>query len=246
MADEVDTGFDAVFAGEKWEEVTAAVTSEPETLPEKQEPAPVTFNNVDDLLAHLNDTPPPPDPEPEKLDEAGKQAMKSLVRLPDLTYSQLAQLARDVAMDIKEHHLVLTAHNLTQAQYDYLETHNEFYVSALKAACIEWHAPLSTQERIKLEAAAILEDSLPGLGSRLQNTREQLPGVVEAAKLFAKIAGVGERDAGSSTPGERFVINIDLGAGQKTVVSTGPAPQQIASPAGAGETQTDAPLVRNY
>jgi len=221
MEEEVDTGFDAVFAGEKWEEVTATVTNEIETLPEKQEPAPVT------------------------LTEDGKQAMKSLVRLPDIPYSTLAQLARDIAMDIKEHHVVLTAHNLTQAQYDYLEAHNEFYIAALKAACIEWHAPLSTQERIKLEAAAILEDSLPGLGSRLQNTREQLPGVVEAAKLFAKIAGVGERDAGPSTPGERFVINIDLGAGQKTVISTGPAPQQIASGAGAGETQADGSLGHN-
>lgn len=210
MDEQIDTGFDAVFAGEKWEEapaVTAAVTTETETLPEEQEPAPVT------------------------LTEDGKQAMKSLVCLPDISYSALAQLARDVAMDIKERHVVLSMHKLSQAQYDYLETHNEFYIAALKAACIEWHAPLSTQERIKLEAAAILEDSLPGLGSRLQNEREQLPGVVEAAKLFAKIAGVGERDTGPSTPGERFVINIDLGGDQKVVVSSGPAPTPIAGPA---------------
>ena len=226
MADEPeDTGFDAVFAGEKWEEpqpaealeatiaadiVTAAVTNAiPESIPEKG------------------------------LTEDGKQAAKSLVRLPDIPYTSLAQLARDIAMDIKERHVVLTSHNLTEAQYDYLEANNEFFISALKAACIEWHAPLTTQERIKLEAAAILEDSLPGLGSRLQNTREQLPGVVEAAKLFAKIAGVGERDAGAAPSGERFVINIDLGGDQKVVVSTGPAPQEITARADAGETPAD-------
>jgi hypothetical protein len=219
MEEEVDTGFEAVFAGEKWEEAPPsdgaiyAAVSKAQTPPEEQAA-------IEEVITAAVTT----------LTEDGKQAMKSLVKLPDIPYSQLAQLARDIAMDIKERHVVLSAHSLTQVQYEYLETHNEFYASALKAACIEWHAPLSTQERIKLEAAAILEDSLPGLGSRLQNTREQLPGVVEAAKLFAKIAGVGERDAGPSTPGERFVINIDLGAGQKTVVSTGPAPNQIAAP----------------
>ena len=212
MADEeVDTGFDAVYAGEKWEEVTAVVTEPIE----------------------------PPTPEPVALTEVGKQAAKALVQLPDIQYTSLAQLARDIAMDIKEHHVVLSAHGLTQAQYDYLEANNEFYVAALKAACIEWHAPLSTQERIKLGAAAILEDSLPGLGSRMQNAREQLSGVIEAAKLFAKVAGVGERDTGTAAPGERFTINIDLGSDQKVVVSSGPAPQQLAPASGAGSSRSD-------
>ena len=215
MEEEVDTGFDAVIAGEKWAEpsasadaqqetsVTAAVTLQPDITPEETAPG---------------------------LTPAGKQAMKAMVRLPDIPYTALAQLARDMAMDIKERHVVLSAHGLTETQYDYLEAHNEFYVAALKAACIEWHAPLSTQERIKLEAAAILEDAMPRLGARLQNDREQLPGVVEAAKLFAKIAGVGERDAGAAPPGERFTINIDLGADQKIVVSSG-APPENAAPA---------------
>lgn len=225
MADDDDMGFDAVIAGEKWEEtpVTAEVTIH-DAPPQEPHECAGTGTRCDICFGPLVQT----------LDEAGKQAMKSLVRLPDIPYSTLAQIARDIAMDIKERHVVLASHELTQAQYDYLETHNDFYISALKAACIEWHAPLSTQERIKLEAAAILEDSLPGLGSRLQNTREQLPGVVEAAKLFAKIAGVGERDTGAAPPGERFVINIDLGGGKKTVVSSGPAPEKIAGSADVG------------
>jgi hypothetical protein len=223
MDETIDTGFASVFAGEKWEEPSAPPFAKPLPSGEVEPAVTPAYGVAEDVTAAVT-----------IVDEPTKQAMKSLVRLPDIPYEKLAQLARDVAMDIKERHIVLSAHSLTQAQYEYLETHNEFYISALKAACIEWHAPLSTQERIKLEAAAILEDSLPGLGSRLQNTREQLPGVVEAAKLFAKIAGVGERDTGPSTPGERFVINIDLGGGQKTVVSTGPSPEQIAGPAGGG------------
>lgn len=159
------------------------------------------------------------------LSPAGVQAAKVLVHLPkDLDYPTLAKLAREVAMDIKERSAILQEYKLTQTQYEFLEGNNEFFKSALAAACREWHAPMSTPERIKIEAAAILEDSLPGLGSRMQNRSEGLPGVVEAAKLFAKVAGVGEREAGAGNSGERFTINIDLGGDQKLVVATGPAP----------------------
>jgi hypothetical protein len=211
LTDDLDTGFDAVLAGEKWEapnlepapaQITVAVTSEP---------AP---------------------PEPEKLSDAGIQAAKALVQMPPLDVVTMAKLAREIAMDIKERHVVLTEYKLTQVQYDFLAEHNEFYKNALDAACLDWHAPLSTAERIKVEAAAILEDSLPGLGARMQNKSEGLPGVIEAAKLFAKVAGVGEREAGGSAAGERFTINIDLGGDQKISVSTAaPAP---AAPAVTG------------
>lgn len=154
---------------------------------------------------------------------AGVQAAKSLVKLPDLTWPELSKLARDMAMDIKERHVILQEHKLTQTQYDFLEANNDFYRNALAEACKQWHAPLSTQERIKVEAAAILEDSLLGIGARMQNKAEGLPGVIEAAKLFAKVAGVGEQSGGNVSSSERFVINIDLGGDQKITVSTGPS-----------------------
>lgn len=124
-------------------------------------------------------------------------------------------------MDIKERHTILTDHKLTQVQYDFLEANNEFYRNAYAEACKQWHAPLSTQERIKVEAAAILEDSLLGLGARMQNRAEGLPGVTEAAKLFAKIAGVGEPAGGLVSSSERFIINIDLGGDTKISVGVG-------------------------
>lgn len=263
MTDAVDTGFDAVIAGEKWE----APSEQPR------------FSNVEDLLSHLNDTlppeqphptvtirdykpdahicegagrcdicfgplpPPPPTPKPVPVtatvtdeqidqlvkvafDDAAVQATKALIQLPNIEIPVLAKLARDVAMDIKERHVILKDYKLTQAQYDFLETHNAFFRNALAAASLEWHAPLSTAERIKVEAAAILEDSLPGLGARMQNKSEGLPGVIEAAKLFAKVAGVGERESGGAGSGERFTINIDLGGDQKISVSTAQDAQQ--------------------
>jgi hypothetical protein len=138
----------------------------------------------------------------------------------------MSRLAREVAMDIKDRSTILNDFKLTQAQYDFLEANNEFYRGALAAACRDWHAPLTTTERVKVEAAAILEDSLLGLGARMQNKGEGLPGVIEAAKLFAKIAGVGEQERSGLPAGERFVINIDLGADQKISVGVAPAEAQ--------------------
>ena len=227
MSETVDTGFAEVAAGEVYK------ASEPQG-------------------EYWGDLPPvPAGPVTAAVSEATKQAAKSLVGpMPDLNSAQLAKLARDMAMDLKEIHVVLQDHGLTQAQYDYLEAYHDFYRQAYEAACIEWHAPLSTQERIKIEGAAILEDSLLGLGARMQNPREPLNNVVEAAKLFAKIAGVGEREAGSSAAGERFVINIDLGGGKTLVAATSPVPAE-PDPGGVhralqeiGEIQSNVPALR--
>lgn len=209
MTEHVDTGFDAVLAGESWSEPEHAVTAT--VIPDPPQPAPADL------------------PISQGLTAAGVQAAKALVRLPDLDWPALAKLAREMAMDIKERHTILKEFKLSDAQYDFLEAHNDFYRQAFAAACKEWHAPLTTQERIKVEAAAILEDSLLVLGARMQNKGEGLPGVVEAAKLFAKIASVGERESGPSAPGERFTINIDLGGDKNlTVQATAPRPSNEA------------------
>lgn len=235
-ADEpIDTGFGDVLAGNVW-----------------SEPAPVPVGGSIDyhldqsfdaimaaskqVTATVNPEPPQPAPEPsptvtDGLTPAGVQAAKALVHLPPLTWPDLAKLAREMAMNIKERTVILQEFKLSETQYDFLETYNEFYREAYKAACKEWNAPLSTQQRIEVEAAAILEDSLLILGARMQNKGEGLPGVIEAAKFFGKVARVGERETGPSAPGERFSINIDLGGDKKlTVTATAPAPPDAGQP----------------
>lgn len=224
MSDPIDTGFGDVLAGEVWKApddtpVTVPVTTVKDYQPTPHECANATGGTRCDICFG-----------PIGLTPAGVQAAKALIVLPALSFTDLAKLARDVAMDIKDRHVVLKDFNLTHAQYDFLEAHNEFYKNALQAACIEWHAPLSTQKRIAIEAAAILEDSLLGLGTRMQSKHEGLPGVIEAAKFFGKLSGVGERDAGSSGSGERFTINIDLGGDQKITLSTQAPPTEVAAP----------------
>lgn len=210
----VDTGFDAVAAGEVYVSDPAPVVDTPQNYAEQLptgDPAGAGAGDVTVAVTAPGLTP------------AGLDAAKNLVNLPKMSPPELAQLAREVAMNIKPLSAILQDFKLNDTQYEFLEEHNEFFKAALHAACIEWARPLSTPERIKIEAAAILEDSLVGLGARMQNKGEGLPGVVEVAKLFSKIAGVGEREAGPGNPGERFVINIDLGGDKKITLGNAPA-----------------------
>jgi hypothetical protein len=237
-ADEpVDTGFDDVLAGNVWSEPApvAVVPYKPtDTVHQFAEPGRIDAAVDAAVDAALTAT-VTPEPDPTGLSPAGVQAAKALVQLPQLTWPELARLAREMAMDIKERSTILKEFKLTETQYDFLEAHNDFYREAFRNACREWHAPLTTQERIKVEAAALLEDSLLGLGARMQNKGEGLPGVVEAFKFVGKIAGVGERESGPAAPGERFTINIDLGGDKGVVINASPvrAPDQAGDPVGA-------------
>jgi len=196
MDERVDTGFSAVIANPAavWkppaEEITAAV------IPED----------------HV-------EPTQTGLTPAGVQAAKALVQLPkELTVHMLARMAREIAQNIRETHDILADYKINRTQFDFLVEHHEFFKQALHHATIEWNAAGNTQDRIKLLAAAGFEDKLPLLLTRMGNASEGLPGVVEAAKLIAKVAGVGERDVAGGSPGEKFTITINLGADEKLVV----------------------------
>lgn len=220
MTDPVDTGFEDVIAGNVWKDPAEQIAA--------------TAIKLNEVLTPPAKISSPPVTAPVTMSPAAVQAAKALVHLPKLDVVELTKLAREIAMDIKERHVIIKEYGLTQTQYDYLDTYNEFFKASLAAACAEWHAPLSTPERLRVEAAAILEDSLPGLGARMQTKAEGLPGVIEAAKLFAKIAGVGERVVSDQIAGERFTINIDLGGDQKISVSTAPGTKPSAASAEAG------------
>lgn len=133
--------------------------------------------------------------------------------LPGLDQHQMAKLAREVAMDIQDLDVVLKDYNLTPAQFESLQK-NIFFKRVLDTAIIEWNSALSTNQRIKIEAAAILEDSLHRIGARMIKEDENLPAVVEAAKVFAKLAEIGESNRAGAA-GEKFTININLGADQQ-------------------------------
>lgn len=131
------------------------------------------------------------------------------VPLPKMDPAFLAKLAHAVARDQRDLSIILTEHGLSQEQYNYLKT-NHFYARCLETAIIEWNSDLSVQDRLRIEAAMYLEQGMPVLGARMLSEREELKDAVETAKMFAKVAGIGEGES-KGAPGEKFTISIDLG-----------------------------------
>ena len=129
---------------------------------------------------------------------------------PKLDSNQLAKLAEELANRTFNHIKVLRSYNLTIEQFEKYIASNPYFVQAYDAAIIEWNAATSTAKRIKIRSAAALEQSLPALHSRMVDAKEALPAAVETAKLFAKLAGVGEEKQ-AQVSGERFTISINIG-----------------------------------
>jgi hypothetical protein len=153
--------------------------------------------------------------ESERLDEVIRAALPATLSSNGLNLSDLAALARDLILNLRELPATLTAHKITQEQYDKIKE-NEFFKRALEHLTLEWHSANSTTDRLKIQAAASFEYALPTITARMVKNDEDLGKVVEAGKLLAKVAGVDSSEAqAASNPGEKFVINIDLGQDHK-------------------------------
>lgn len=184
--------------------------------------------------------------EPKPWTPEEKDALKAFTpfKTEQSTPSFLVGVARDIAMDIHTLSEVLKKHSLSEAQYGYLSTHNDFFKKALVQQAHEWQSLGSTQARLKAQAAAALETQLPTLGSRMGAASEKLSDVVEAAKLFAKIAGVDTDTGGPRAGGEGFTITIDLGANERITARSGSDPLQGAKTIGPGPAPEDGAGVR--
>jgi hypothetical protein len=166
----------------------------------------------------------------EGLTPDGREALKALVQIkPEFASpSFLAGVARDVAMDIETLDAIISRHGLTHAQYDFIAEHNAFYKATLLQQVTEWNKIASAQDRLKAQAAAALEAQFPTIAGRMGKPSEKLADVVEAAKLFAKVAGVDATAPGTGHSGERFEINIDLGADQRITLRSTPLAETSA------------------
>jgi hypothetical protein len=128
---------------------------------------------------------------------------------PDLDPNRIAVVAREMAMNIRPVETILASAGISQAQFEKFILPTAFYKRAYETFVLEWESALSTNKRIALGAAAILEDSLPKLNARMINDINPLSSVTETAKLFAKLAGAGETK--EAVQGERFTITINMG-----------------------------------
>ena len=193
-------------------------------------------------MAEMSSLPVPVEPEVN-------QPVTAPVTLPEkFAVEKIALLARDIAVMMKDLPDILVDHGLTMRQYALLQK-NEYFQQTLKILAVEWNKPESTLKRLALQAQMHLENAMPAMAARMDDIKEPLSGVVETAKFFAKVSGIGET-AQQSAPGEKFVINIDLGADMRLKFDTSrPTAQLNAAPIDAMEisaqskgTSSDPPL----
>ena len=169
--------------------------------------------HVDTGFASLNVT--------EPVTQPTVAAAKTPVTVPAVVprkfnIEQALSVARKVAMNMGKLDNVLEECDLTPAAYEWLSK-DPFYIDALAKATEEWRDIKSTQQRVILKAAAIVEDSLLVAGARLSNKLEPLEKVAQLTKVYADIAGLGKQQVGNA-PQERVTISIDFGADTKLLV----------------------------
>jgi len=130
--------------------------------------------------------------------------------MTDLDDVTLAKLAREMVMNIRNYQAVFTDFGISEEDYYEIEK-NDFYKRVKEQFAQEWNSSLSTKDRLRIGSLAYLEQLLPAITRRALRAEESLAASTEVGKLLEKIGSVGEQK-GEKPAGERFVININLGA----------------------------------
>lgn len=126
----------------------------------------------------------------------------------------LVKLAREIAMDIQPIETILKQYSITPQVWDALQTNSRFQ-TLLSSEVEQWNTALNTHERVKLKAAAMLEEWLPELNNRIHDRDEALPAKIEGGKMLTRIAGIGVGAVDGAGGGERFTVTINLGEDSK-------------------------------
>lgn len=136
------------------------------------------------------------------------------VLAPSQSNIALVKLAREIAMDIHPIQTILNQYGISTEQWEILKG-NQRFQNLLLSETEAWNGALNTQERVKLKAAAMLEEWLPELNNRLHDADEALPAKIEGGKMLTRIAGIGVGAAEGGGGGERFTVTINLGEDSK-------------------------------
>lgn len=132
----------------------------------------------------------------------------------DIDQVKLAKLARERVMNLKPLDDILNVFELSKKQFAEIEA-MPAYQRIVEHYAIEWNSALSTPDRVKLRSATTVEDNMDILSTRMVDPTTPLTASVETMKLFAKLAGLGEKKD-EMPSSEKFIININLGE-NKTV-----------------------------
>lgn len=142
-----------------------------------------------------------------------------------------ARLVWELAAEISKPAEILKRYGLT-AQDLKAKTNDKMFIAALREAKNAWKSDLNVQQRVRLKAALLLEDSLVDILMIIKTPEMSAVNKLEATKQLASMGDVGPRKTGSADPGSGFKLVINLGDNSpKSVTIDGhalPAPAATA------------------
>lgn len=118
-------------------------------------------------------------------------------------------------MDIHPIETILKSLSISQNQWETIQKLERFK-QLLERECEAWGAALNAGDRVKVKAAAALEDWLPELSRSMHDPQQGLNHRIEGGKLLAKLAGMG-LDKIEAAGGPGFHLEIHIGDGKPRV-----------------------------
>jgi hypothetical protein len=124
--------------------------------------------------------------------------------------SKLLRLAREIACELQSLPVILNAHSINDYEWETIRVMPRFQ-QLLASAIEEWHSATATPERVKVKAAAMIEQVLPELYARLVDPKGHLGYQIDGLKWLKDLAGIGAR-GGTAGEASHFSVTINLGA----------------------------------
>lgn len=125
----------------------------------------------------------------------------------------IVKLAREIAMEMRDLSAILEHHGVSAREFEVLKR-NPYFDRVLASEIEAWQSAVNTGERVRLKAAAAMEEFMPVLYERMVNPKEDLLKTVKGAELLTKLASLGESDKSADAAG-KVVITINMGSDSK-------------------------------
>lgn len=137
-----------------------------------------------------------------------------------------AKLAREIAIGNYELGEILERFQLSTEQWEAISASPRFR-QLLEQECIRWNSAINTEERVRLKAAAIIEEWLLEANQRLHDRDEVLSSKVGLAQTIAKFAGIGVQQREGGEAGDKFSLTINFGGNKAVTIEKDVTPKVI-------------------
>ncbi len=141
--------------------------------------------------------------------------MAKKLELPKLEGDLLMlRIARQLAMDQHPLEKILEMEGVDFRDFKRMERMPRFQ-QYLQDEIKNWNSATNTSERVKIKAAAMIEEWLPEAFAQMHNESAPLLHRTDLSKLVARLGGMDKGDMAVGAGGERFSVTINLGSDQK-------------------------------